>query len=149
MEYSVLTEPPPGFSPKVVVVACYCEYDDKILLLKRHPDSSQGGTWGVPAGKVEKGESLRQAVIREVFEEVGLDIDREDLEYLDRLFIRTEITEYLYEMFKISFDEKPSIQLSLREHTEYLFVTTEEALKLPLITGGVEALKYYDSIKDY
>ena len=39
------------------------------LLLQQRSD---GGQWGLPGGSVEIGESLREAVIREVGEETGL-----------------------------------------------------------------------------
>ncbi len=41
------------------------------LLLQQRSD---GGQWGLPGGSVEIGESLRQAVIREVREETGLEV---------------------------------------------------------------------------
>jgi 8-oxo-dGTP pyrophosphatase MutT (NUDIX family) len=41
------------------------------LLLQRRSD---GGQWGLPGGSVEIGESVSQAVIREVREETGLDV---------------------------------------------------------------------------
>ena len=41
------------------------------LLLQQRSD---GGQWGLPGGSVEIGESVREAVIREVREETGLDV---------------------------------------------------------------------------
>jgi 8-oxo-dGTP pyrophosphatase MutT (NUDIX family) len=41
------------------------------LLLQQRSD---GGQWGLPGGSVEIGESVSQAVIREVREETGLDV---------------------------------------------------------------------------
>jgi len=41
------------------------------LLLQQRSD---GGQWGLPGGSVEIGESLREAVIREVEEETGLTV---------------------------------------------------------------------------
>jgi ADP-ribose pyrophosphatase YjhB (NUDIX family) len=42
----------------------------KLLLQQR----SDGGQWGLPGGAVEIGESVTQAVVREVREETGLDV---------------------------------------------------------------------------
>ena len=72
MKYSVFIEPPEGFHPIVEAAGCYCEWSDKMLFLKRHPLKSQGNTWGIPRGKLEKNENPRMAVIREIREEVGL-----------------------------------------------------------------------------
>ncbi len=46
---------------------------DKILLEKRKNAPSKG-KWSVPGGLVELGESVEQAVIREVKEETGLEV---------------------------------------------------------------------------
>ncbi|PKO12741.1 MAG: hypothetical protein CVU39_22505 [Chloroflexi bacterium HGW-Chloroflexi-10] len=54
------------------------ELDRKILLLKRTKEPF-AGCWNLPAGYVEVDESPVQAVIREVYEEVGLRVEVTDL----------------------------------------------------------------------
>jgi 8-oxo-dGTP diphosphatase len=44
----------------------------EILLAKRHDHLHQGGKWEFPGGKVESDETVTQALIREIKEEVGL-----------------------------------------------------------------------------
>ncbi len=143
MEYLTFTEPPEGFKPTVEVASCYCEYKNKILLLKRHPSRPQGGTWGVPAGKLEKGESPREAVIREIYEEVGFAIDDDSLKEIGCLYIRLPHVDYVYHMFRKTFATEPEIDLGLDEHLEASWVTVSEALRMPLIAGGHEALSHY------
>jgi 8-oxo-dGTP diphosphatase len=46
---------------------------DEILLIKR-ANPPQAGRWSLPGGRVEAGETLVEAVIREVSEETGLAI---------------------------------------------------------------------------
>jgi ADP-ribose pyrophosphatase YjhB (NUDIX family) len=46
--------------------------DDARLLLVRRGQEPAIGTWSVPGGRVEAGESDRTATAREVFEETGL-----------------------------------------------------------------------------
>ncbi len=48
--------------------------DGKILLEKRKGEPGKG-KWSIPGGLVELGETLENAVIREVKEETGLDVD--------------------------------------------------------------------------
>ncbi|TKD18404.1 NUDIX domain-containing protein [Rhodobacter capsulatus] len=43
------------------------------VLLVRRANPPEAGTWGFPGGKVELGESLEQAALRELFEETGID----------------------------------------------------------------------------
>ncbi len=47
-------------------------FDDGRVLMQRRDDTRR---WGLPGGGVEPGETLRHAVIREVREETGLDVE--------------------------------------------------------------------------
>ena len=61
--------------------------DGKVLLVKRGKEPSIG-EWSLPGGRVKLGESIRDAIAREIFEETGLDIDIGDVvEILERIFI--------------------------------------------------------------
>lgn len=52
--------------------------DDRFLLIRRgHPPRQ--GTWTLPGGRQEMGESVEQAAIREIAEETGVDIRVVDL----------------------------------------------------------------------
>ncbi|MFP8880151.1 MAG: NUDIX domain-containing protein [Myxococcota bacterium] len=44
----------------------------QMLMIQRGPDVPFAGYWAPPSGKVEKGESIEAALVREVEEEVGL-----------------------------------------------------------------------------
>ena len=61
--------------PLVLVAACVLlDGDGRILIAKRPEGRSLAGLWEFPGGKVEPGESPEHAVIRELAEELGIDI---------------------------------------------------------------------------
>jgi 8-oxo-dGTP pyrophosphatase MutT (NUDIX family) len=71
---------PENFNPKLIVVSAFLQYRGKFLLLKRNDSKPEGNTWGMPAGKIDKSESIYEGVIREVHEETGVKIGRDSLE---------------------------------------------------------------------
>ena len=67
---------------KIVVIGLIVN-DGQILIVKRtkQEDGKEGAvlSWGFPGGKVEAGETMEQAVIREVHEETGSQVSVEKL----------------------------------------------------------------------
>ncbi|MEV4732830.1 NUDIX domain-containing protein [Saccharopolyspora sp. NPDC049426] len=55
------------------------------VLLSRRRGSFGDGLWHLPSGKVDAGESLVQAAVREAWEEVGVRIDGNDLRHVHTL----------------------------------------------------------------
>ena len=58
--------------PQIAVGAIVIR-DGKLLMVQRGNDPGRG-LWSLPGGRVEHGEYLRDALVREVKEETGLDI---------------------------------------------------------------------------
>ncbi len=53
--------------------------DGKVLLIQRQNTGYMDGYYGLPSGHVEKGEPSLAAIIREAKEEVGVDVNAEDI----------------------------------------------------------------------
>jgi mutator protein MutT len=58
----------------VVSVGAVIVDDGRVLLIKRGQPPLQG-RWSLPGGVVELGETLQEALVREVREETGLDVE--------------------------------------------------------------------------
>jgi 8-oxo-dGTP diphosphatase len=59
----------------VLVVACaLVDADGRVLLAKRPPGKPLAGLWEFPGGKVETGETPEAALIRELKEELDIDV---------------------------------------------------------------------------
>ena len=64
--------------PDPVIVAAGVIRDEatgRLLLTRRAPDAHLGGLWEFPGGKVQAGETPREALARELLEEVGVTVD--------------------------------------------------------------------------
>lgn len=46
----------------------------RFLIIERGPQARAPGYWGPPSGRIEPGETQRQAVVREMREELGVDV---------------------------------------------------------------------------
>ena len=56
-------------------MAAVIERDGQILLTRRRPGSHLAGLWEFPGGKPEPGETLEEALRREIAEELGVDAE--------------------------------------------------------------------------
>jgi len=56
------------------VSALVIDSSDRVLLIKRGHEPAKG-LWSVPGGSVEHGESLEEALVREMLEEVALEVE--------------------------------------------------------------------------
>lgn len=71
--------------PAVGVGAIVVSAGDRVVLVKRR-NPPLAGRWSLPGGLVELGESIQAAVVREVREETGLDVEVGPLvEVLERI----------------------------------------------------------------
>jgi 8-oxo-dGTP diphosphatase len=57
------------------VVAGVLEQDGRVLICRRRSDHAHALKWEFPGGKIEAGETAREALIRELREELGVDAE--------------------------------------------------------------------------
>lgn len=120
------------------------------LLLERRRDSD---TWGLVGGGCKKRETGRQAIAREVYEELGLRIPQEKFQkrkvyddpgriaaYRDGSVWRMVIVVYALEL-----EEEPNMQIS-EESRELRFFTKEQvrSLEIPVTHLDIVQEQYLD-----
>ena len=80
--------------PIVRVVAALIEQNGKFLITQRRPEATLPLLWEFPGGRVEMGETDQSALMRELQEEMEI-----DLEVLDKVFeVTREYERYFIEL---------------------------------------------------
>lgn len=104
-----------------VVAAVIKDDNGKILITQRNLKKSQWGLWEFPGGKIEQGETREEAIIREIKEELTIDI-KVDSYFDEKVFNYPEkdINLIALECKKINGDIK------LLEHEDYKWVNSSE-----------------------
>jgi 8-oxo-dGTP diphosphatase len=59
----------------MVVAAAMVDGDGRVLVQQRPPGKAMAGLWEFPGGKVDAGETPEAALIRELAEELGVDVE--------------------------------------------------------------------------
>lgn len=119
-------------SQKIVL---YSKNNQKFLLLKdAEPESEyvqKYGLWDLPGGRLEKGEEIQAALIREIREEIGdIPYELHDVVYATTMSIPQDEPEdpHRVKVFYLATTESDAIQIS-DEHTEHAWMTFEEIEK--------------------
>lgn len=140
---------------RTIVSALIFSKDGKLLMGRKDP--SKGGVyanvWHIPGGGVEKGESLKKALQREIKEEVGIDIDPEEATLISNGDTGTAektldtgekvLVKMHFNRFKLIINKTTSeIQLCLNDDLiETRWFTPDELSEVEQIPGGKEFFK--------
>ncbi len=92
-----------------VAVAVLLREDGAVLLGRRPPGKPYAGYWEFPGGKVEPGETVAEALRRELREELGLDVERAH-PWITRRFV------YPHATVKLRFYRVTSWRGDLKDH---------------------------------
>lgn len=78
-------------------------HDGRLLVFR----SEESGTWMLPGGKIELGETAVEALNREAQEEVGLSVERPEFLYADDFFYYNETKQQAFQIFEMYYLAAP------------------------------------------
>lgn len=111
----------------VVVVKGFILNNGKALIIKRAADVRVGGgTWELTGGKINFGEDLEAALVREINEEVGLKVK------IAKILFASSIQESARQIILLTYlckCEDNKVVLS-KEHTDFKWVRKEQLKRL-------------------
>ena len=141
----IFEEKPSDFNPWYHTVSVFLSTPgEKVLFLKRGKDKSEGGKFGTPGGKKEKNETSVRTAVREIFEETGIAINEKELKPFKLVFVKYPDHDFIFEMFESSLNSVPQVQINQNEHSEYVWVSLDDALKsLPLVKDMDECIRLF------
>lgn len=110
----------------------------KILLMKR----VKGQFWSHIAGKIEQAETVSQAIVREIFEETGIQVKQlYSADYLEQFYEASANVIELIPVFAVYCAEDQAVVLN-DEHTEYGWFSLGQAVEKAEF-GGQRLLYQY------
>ncbi|MFH7028791.1 MAG: NUDIX domain-containing protein [Heteroscytonema crispum UTEX LB 1556] len=118
--------------PLTTVGALVVNLSGQVLIVKT---TKWKGTWGVPGGKVEWGETLEAALIREFQEEVGLELTRVRFGLLQEAVLDSQFVQEAHFIMINYYAFSATETITPNEEIEqWAWVTPQEGLKYTLNT---------------
>ena len=123
--------------PSIDVVAAVIKKNDLFLIANRSFEDNSQGIWEFPGGKVEENETFTSALIREIREELSLNIKVGNMIATIDLN-KTDKNIYVHYYFAIIL----SGQISLNVHSEFKWVSHPQLKNFTYIDGDRHILHY-------
>lgn len=120
-----------------VAVGVLIRADGSFLLTSRPPGKVYEGYWEFPGGKLEAGETVEQALRRELREEIGIDIGAVHP-------WRVERVDYPHALVKLHFCKVRQWQGELRMHEGQRYAWQSLPVQVyPVLPGTVPVLRWF------
>ena len=122
----------------LVVSAILINLEKKFLMQKRPEGKSFPGFWEFPGGKVELYESLESAIIRELKEELDINMERKNLKNFT--FISHEYNNF-YLLMPVYKCEKWTGSIKKNENQETKFCDINEIKKMKILEADLKLIE--------
>lgn len=133
-------EEDPKNNPQTQVVTCFLYKNDKFLVVQRARNDIQHNLWGIPGGKLDKGEIPVLGLSREIMEETQITTSPQMFTLLGTARSKTPSDgEYGLYLYHASLSEEFMVRINPEEHHSFRWVTMNEFEALPLLTAQREA----------
>lgn len=123
---------------RVVAVAFFSTTTNKYFICRRGPAESGAGHWEFPGGKIDPGETEKQALIREIREELSVKVQESELVFIsDHLhqYETKKIHIYLYQCNVESLDYR------LIDHDMADWAFVENLAQYPLAAADIPFIR--------
>ncbi len=130
--------------PKIILAGCVIRNEEgKVLLLHRKEEGKS--QWELPGGKVEEGEELWQAAVRETIEEIGVEptIAME----LGLSEFRESALVYRFHWFLATIDKQPEVKESKFDKLAYFSWHDMSIMREELSPNARNLLQAYEDNK--
>ncbi|SKA88824.1 8-oxo-dGTP diphosphatase [Caloramator quimbayensis] len=124
---------------KIIKVACaIIENEGKILAAQRSERMILPLKWEFPGGKVNEGEEAEECIVREIKEELDINIG-----------IKKKLNSYIHDYDNISIELIPFVcyiisgQIKLKEHKDIIWDYAKNLLNIDWAAADVNALNEY------
>ncbi|MEO8862946.1 MAG: NUDIX domain-containing protein [Candidatus Saccharimonadales bacterium] len=117
---------------------------NKVAFVLRENTGWMDGMYGLPGGKVEKGESFTAGIIRETKEEVGVDLKPEQLKQVMTVYRRSDDMDWVGVWFEVGQWDGELFNAEPQMHTKLDWLDLDE-----LPENMIPYLRYcFEQIKD-
>lgn len=126
---------------RLKVTCAIIENEDIVLVVQRSSAMSLPFMWEFPGGKIENGESEEECIVREIKEELNLDIE-----------VSKRLNSSMFDYPNISIELIPFVakqvggQIKLSEHADFKYLAKDVLLKLNWAEADIPIVKEYLSL---
>jgi len=125
---------------KLKIVAAIFSRDNKVLAMKRASHKPIPGKWEFPGGKIEPGETPEQAIIREIKEELNIEIT--NLSHFDNSITTTAEWEVELDCFFVQTETMPT---NSTDHDEMRWVEIDKLHELDWLEADIKVIEKLQS----